>query len=102
MSEIQVESVGVNPLDGRRVDVAVDLTPCAQPVDIELVIVGPQDDELSSTKLIMNREWMLDRIMHLRQDPGPGDYILHVGVFHEDQLVARAARRFSYSLAESV
>jgi hypothetical protein len=45
---------------------------------------------------------MLDRIMHLRQDPSPGEYILHVGVFHEDQLVARAARRFSYTPTESV
>jgi hypothetical protein len=94
--------VGVNPLDGRRVDVAVDLTPCTQPVDLELVIVGPQDDELCSTKLIMNRQWMLDRVMHLRQDPGPGEYTLHVGVFHEDQLVARAARQFSYPPPESV
>jgi hypothetical protein len=91
----------VNPLDGRRVDVAVDLTPCTQPVDIELVIVGPEDTELCSAKMVMSREWMLDRIMHLRQDPAPGEYILHVGIFHEGELVARALRRFSYPPPES-
>lgn len=102
VSEMRIESVGVNPLDERRVDVAVDLAPCSQSVDVELVIVGPEDDELCSIRLIQNREWMLDKIMHLRKDAGPGEYTLHVGVFSEDQLVARAERRFSFPLPESL
>jgi hypothetical protein len=97
-SEIHVEGVGVNALDLRRVDVAVDLTPCQSPVNVEMVIVGPDDRELCSTFLVANREWMLDKIMHLRQDAQPGEHILHVGVFFEDQLVARAARRFAFPL----
>lgn len=102
ISEIRVESVGVNPLEGRRVDVAVDLSPCSQPVDIDLAIVGPDGTELCSVLLLQSREWMLDKILHLRQDPGPGEYTLYVGVFHENQLVTRADRQFSYSLPESV
>ena len=102
MAEIRIESVGVNPLEGRRVDVAVDLTPCTQPVDVEMVIVGPKDDELCSIRLVQNREWMLDKIMHLRQEPEAGAYTLHVGVFHDDQLVTRAMRRFTYALPGSV
>jgi hypothetical protein len=94
--------VGVNPLDLRRVDVAVDLTPCTQAVDVELVLVGPNDDELSSILLVANREWMFDKIMHLRQDAEPGLYTLHVGVFHEKTLVARDARRFAFLPREVV
>jgi hypothetical protein len=96
VAEVRIESVGVNPLDRRRVDVAVDLTPCLQAVNVELVIVGPDDDELCSILLVQNRQWMLDKVMHLRRDAEPGDYTLHVGVFFEDQLVTRAARTFPY------
>mgnify|MGYP001812833690 CR=1 FL=1 len=88
--------MGVNPLDLRRVDVAVDLTPCRQPVVVEMVIVGPQDDELCCTRLLQNRECMLDKILHLRQDAQPGEHVLHVGVFNDNELAARAARRFVF------
>jgi hypothetical protein len=90
-------------MDARRVDVAVDLAPCSRPVNVEMVIVGPDDDELCSIVLIDNTEWMLDKVMHLRRDLRPGAHTLHVGVFHEDRLVARASRSFSgqHSSAES-
>jgi hypothetical protein len=93
---MRVESLGVNPLDLRRVDVAVDLMPCRKPVNVELVIVGPDGDELCSVLLLDNVEWNLDRVMHLRQDARPGEYTLHVGVFHREELVARAARSFTF------
>ena len=96
--EMRVLSVGVNPLDMRRVDVAVDLTPCNESVKVEMVIVGPDDDELCSLLLVENRTWMIDKIMHLRKDAQPGEYVLHVGVFYEGELVTRAARRFAFSL----
>lgn len=99
--QIRIESVGVNALDRRRVDVAVDLTPCLQPVDVEMVIVGPDDEELCCIRLVQNREWMLDRILHLRQDAQPGEHILHVGVFLEKELVARGAWRFTFPQAGS-
>lgn len=89
-------------LDQRRVDVAVDLTPCLQPVTVEMVIVGPQDDELCSILLVSIREWELDKILHLRQDADPGDHTLHVGVFSDGELVARAVRRFAFPLSEPV
>jgi hypothetical protein len=100
--EIQVQSVGVHALDMRRVDVAVDLTPCTEPVTVEMVIVGPDGDELSSVLLVENREWTLDKVMHLRQDAQPGEHVLHVGVFSEDELVARAARQFAFPSIGSV
>lgn len=93
---VQVEGVGVNALDGKRLDVAVDLTPCLKPVNVEMVIVAPDDSEVSSILLIENREWMLDKIMHLRQAAQAGEYTLHVGVFYEDELTARAVRRFTF------
>jgi hypothetical protein len=96
LEELQIESVGVNFLDQRRIDVAIDLTPCTEAVEVELVILGPQDDELSSVLLVQNRTWMLDKIMHLRQDAVPGEYVLHVGVFYENGLVTRTARRFAF------
>ncbi len=97
--QLQVQSVGVHALDMRRVDVAVDLTPCTEPVTVEMVILGPEDDELCSVLLVENRQWQLDKIMHLRQDAQPGEHVLHVGVFYHDELVARAARRFLFLLA---
>lgn len=93
---IQIESVGVRAIDLRRVDVAVDLTPCRTAVDIEMVIVGPTDDELCSVYLVGNQLWAVDRIMHLRQDAKSGQHTLHIGVFHEGELVARAARAFGF------
>ncbi len=101
-TEMRIESVGVNPLDLRRVDVAVDLTPCREPVNVEMVIVGPDDAELCSILLIQNSEWALDKILHLRQDAQPGGHTLHVGVFYENGLVAQTARCFTFSPAESV
>jgi hypothetical protein len=96
-SDIRIESVGVRPMDERRVDVAVDLTPCLQPVTVEMVIVGPHDDELACVTLVHNRDWMLDQVLHLRQDAQPGEHILHIGVFYGGELVTRAARCFSFS-----
>jgi hypothetical protein len=66
-----------------------------------MVIVGPQDDELCSIRLLQNREWMLDKILHLRQDAQPGEHILHVGVFAENELLARTARRFVFPFSET-
>ena len=100
--KMRVLGVGVNPLDTRRVDVALDLTPCTEPVKVEMVIVGPDDDELCSLLLVENRAWMIDKIMHLRKDAQPGEYVLHVGVFFEDELVTRAARRFAFPLSQAV
>lgn len=95
-AQVRIEGVGVNALDRRRVDVAVDLTPFTEPLTVELVIVGPADDELCSVLLIDNREWTLDRIMHLRHDAQVGEHTLHVGVFCGDHLVDRAARKFAF------
>jgi len=51
--------------------------------------------------LVQSRECMVDKIMHLRQDAQPGEHVLHVGVFFEDELVARGARRFAFPPSES-
>jgi hypothetical protein len=99
-ADIRVESVGVRAIDRRRVDVAVDLTPCRAAVNVEIVIVGPDERELCSTMLLANRQATLDRIMHLRQDAQPGRHTLYVGVFYEDELVARADRTFVFPLAK--
>jgi hypothetical protein len=96
-AEIEIEGVGVNALDRRRVDVAVDLTPFLGLVRVEMVIVGPEDEELCSATLVQSRDCALDRILHLRQDAQPGEHILHVGVFDGSDLVAHAARRFVFA-----
>ena len=101
-SDVRVQSIGLNPLDLRRVDIAVDLTPCCEALMVEIVIVGPQDEEVCSVLLVDTRLWMLDRIMHLRQDAKPGVHTLHVGVFHDNALVARATRDFSFAQTERV
>ena len=100
-AEVRVESVGLNPLDQRRVDVAVDLTPCLEPLTVELVIVGPDDTELCSALLLGNRQWEIDKVLHLRQDAQPGAHVLHIGVFAGEDLVARAARSFHFPSAGS-
>ena len=98
-AEIKIEGLGLNPLDLRRVDVAVDLTPARDPVRVELAIVAPDGQEVSSTTLVHNRDWALDKILHLRRDAGPGEHVLHVGVFYGDELVAHVARRFLFPQA---
>ena len=61
-----------------------------------MVIVGPDDAELCSMLLVDTRSRCFDRVMHLRQDASPGVHTFHVGVFHRDLLVTRAARDFSF------
>jgi hypothetical protein len=97
--EVEIESIGLRAIDARRVDVAVDLTPCRGVLTVEMVIVGPDDEELSSIFLVDTTSWTLDKVMHLRRDAAPGVHIFHVGVFYEDLLVARAAREFTFSTA---
>ena len=99
-SEVRIEGVGVRHIDQRRVDVAVDLTPCLESITVRMAIVGPDDDEWASTAIVQNREPILDKVMHLRQDAGSGAHTLYVGVFHEDELLTRTARRFAFSLAD--
>jgi hypothetical protein len=101
-SEARVESVGINPIDRRRIDVAVDLSPCSEPLSVEMVVVGPEGEELCSILLVENRETMLDKIMHLRRDAEVGEYTLHVGVFFENKLVDQAEKRFKYRASGSV
>ena len=98
-AEVRIESVGVNPLDQRRVDVAVDLTPCLEPLTVELVVVGPDDTELCSALLVGARQWELDKVLHLRHDAQPGEHVLHVGVFFEQELLTRAAWSFRFPQA---
>ncbi|MBN1657660.1 MAG: hypothetical protein JXA93_04630 [Anaerolineae bacterium] len=99
-AEIEITGVGLNPLDRRRVDVAVDLTPFLEPVRIEMAIVAPSDEEVCSTTIVHNHDWMIDKMLHLRRDAEPGEHVLHVGVFFEDELVAHAARSFVFFRAE--
>ncbi|HSJ57278.1 MAG TPA: hypothetical protein VLC95_08855 [Anaerolineae bacterium] len=100
--EIEITGVGLNPLDRRRVDVAVDLTPFLEPVRVEMAIVAPDDEELCSTTIVHNRDWMIDKMLHLRRDAGAGEHVLHVGVFVEDELVAHVARSFSFPPAKEL
>jgi hypothetical protein len=100
VAQARVESIGVNSLDRRRVDVAVDITPCREPLTVEMVIVGPDDAELCSTLVVQSREWAMDRVMHLRRDAAPGVHTLHVGLFYEDRLLHQAAARFAFASAE--
>jgi hypothetical protein len=99
--QVRIEGIGLNPLDRRRVDVAVDLTPFRGAVRVEMAIVGPDDQEVCSTTLLQNRDAMLDKILHLRQDATAGEHVIHVGVFVEDALVAHEARRFSFPPVEA-
>lgn len=99
--EVRIEGIGLNPLDRRRVDVAVDLTPFRGAVRVEMAIVGPDEQEWCSTTLLQNRDAMLDKILHLRQDAAPGAYVIHVGIFVEEELVAHEARRFAFSPVEA-
>jgi hypothetical protein len=95
--EVRIECVGLCPMDRRRLDVAVDLTPSDRALDVEMVIVGPGDEELCSIRLLESRQSTLDRVLHLRRDAEPGEHVLHVGVFCDGELVTRATRRFSWT-----
>jgi hypothetical protein len=95
----RIECVGVNALDGRRVDVAVDVTPCEHPLTVELVIVDSCGAELCSASVIRSHDWTLDKILHLRRDADPGEHTLHVGIFRGDVLLDHAARRFCFPTA---
>ena len=104
--EVRVESVGVcgRPADGVQaavcpygyVDVAVDLTPSAEPIRVELAVEEPGGAELVSMTLIDNRQPALDRRLHLRRPPEPGMHTLHVGLFYGDDLIDHVQRRFSF------
>jgi len=79
------------------VDVAVDLTPSAEPVRVELAVEEPSGAELASMTMIDNCQPALDRRLHLRRPPEPGAHTLHVGVFCRDELIHHVQKRFSFS-----
>ncbi len=94
-----IDGVALCAMDRRRVDVAVDLAPCAEPLVVEMVIVGPGGDELCSLLVVHCRDRALDKIMHLRADAQPGEHTLHVGLFRGEELLDHAARRFAFPAA---
>jgi hypothetical protein len=94
--QARIECVGVSASDRRRVDVAVDLTPCIEPLTVELVIVDDSGVELCSAAVIDSHEWALDKMLHLRRNAGPGEHTLHVGLFREEALVDHVVRRFCF------
>lgn len=95
-AEARIQEVGVGPRDARRVDVAVDITPCFEALRVEFAIVGPDGAEWASATLLDNRDWELDKMLHLRRDAEPGAYILHVGLFHGEQLIHHLIKPYSY------
>ena len=105
--EIRIESVGVCGLRADRgqtavcphgyVDVAVDLTPSAEAIRVELAVEEPSGAELVSMTMIDNLQPALDRRLQLRRPPEPGVYTLHVGVFYGDDLVDHVQKRFSFA-----
>ncbi len=95
-AEARIEGVGVGPLDARRVDVAVDVTPCLEALRVEFAIVGPDGAEWASATLLDNRDWALDKMLHLRRDAEPGAYTLHVGLFHGEQLIHHLIKTYTY------
>jgi hypothetical protein len=99
-AQARIECIGVNPLDLRRVDVAVDITPFLEALTVEMAIVGPDGAELSSLVVLDSRQWMLDKVMHLSREAGPGEYTLHVGLFRGAELVHSAAKTLVFALAD--
>lgn len=108
--EVRVESVGVCGLRAKRaepaqaavcphgyVDVAVDLTPSAEAIRVELAVEEPGGAELVSMTMIDNCQPALDRRLHLRRPPEPGVHTLHVGVFCRDELIDHVQKCFSFS-----
>ena len=105
--EVRIESVGVCGLRAKRaeaavcpygyVDVAVDLTPSAEVVRVELAVEEPGGAELVSMTMIDNCQPALDRRLQLRRPPEPGVHTLHVGVFYRDELIDHVQKRFSFS-----
>ena len=107
--DVRIESVGVCARQAQRaertlaavcpyghVDVAVDLTPSAEPTRIELAVEEPDGAELVSVTIIDNCQPALDRRLHLRRPPGPGVHTLHVGVFYGDDLIDHVRKHFSF------
>ena len=94
-SDVQIESVGVNAIDARRVDVAVKGA-------AELRCVHAENAHRVKTRgpRRTGRERGDGALAVTSGDAQPGAHILHVGVFLDDDLVARAARRFAFPTAE--
>ena len=108
--EVRIESVGVCGRRAERaqgmqaavcpygyVDVAVDLTPSAEAIRVELAVEEPSGAELASMTMIDNCQPALDRRLHLRRPPEPGVHTLHVGVFYRDELIDHVQKSFSFS-----
>lgn len=104
--EVRVESVGVcgRPAEPGQaaicpygyVDVAVDLTPSAEAIRVELAVEQPGGAELVSVAMIGNCRPEIDRRLILRRLPEPGVHTLHVGLFFGDELIDHVQKRFSF------
>ncbi len=89
---------------GRRVDVAVDLSPCRDGGPewvprLELALESPAGRHVGSAALVECRECAVDLLMHLHGDPEPGEYTLHVGLFWGELLLQHERRTFCLPVA---
>jgi hypothetical protein len=109
---IRIKGIGVQPFpDGRRLDVAVDLTPflpsrpeqdrlgVAAGPRLELAVESPTGSHVCSVTLVECRKRAVDLVMHLRGHPEPGEYRLHVGLFWNEALLHHEQRTFSLPAA---
>ncbi|HKZ55296.1 MAG TPA: hypothetical protein VJ123_07440 [Anaerolineales bacterium] len=83
--QVRFRAVRVDPLtDLRRLQVSMELTPFQQPPNLEIEILDPDQDPVSSASIVGAMDPRMKLIVHLRGDPRPGVYIARLTLGYEE------------------
>jgi|SRR3972149_10522355 len=101
--EVRFRAVRVDPLpDLQRLQFSLELTPFQQPPNLEIEILDPNQDPVSSASIIGAVDARMNLIVHLRGDPRPGAYTARVSLgYGEGPAVDHTSVVFQLPLTES-
>jgi hypothetical protein len=71
--------------DGHRVRITIEVDPFQQRPSLDAVILGPLGNELADASIIETMTRVLEFNMHLRGEILPGEYILQVKLYYNQE-----------------
>jgi hypothetical protein len=84
--EVRIQSVSAEPYpDGRRVRVAVEMTPFQMRPWLELTLVDSQGDEIAAADVIEPLNYKIELTLHVRKADPSGLYTLAVRLYYPEQ-----------------
>lgn len=98
--EVRITEAKVQPLpDGRRVLLAITLTPFLEYPDLEVVVYRPDGQEERSMSIVGTMDRHLQLTLHVARPESSGDYRAQIDLIHEGEVLQTESLKFSIPAA---